>query len=54
MPIFFYLFLIVLLSSIGLPLLIGFVGEFLVLLGAYKSNLWYAIVGTSGVIWGAV
>ncbi len=54
MPIFFLLFLIVLLSSIGLPLLNGFVGEFLVLIGAYQSNLWYAIVGASGIIWGAV
>jgi NADH-quinone oxidoreductase subunit M len=54
MPIFFFMFLIVLLSSIGLPLLNGFVGEFLVLLGAYRSNLWYAVVGTTGIIWGAV
>jgi NADH-quinone oxidoreductase subunit M len=54
MPIYFFLFLIVLLSSIGLPLLNGFVGEYLVLLGAYQANLWYAIVGTSGIIWGAV
>jgi NADH-quinone oxidoreductase subunit M len=54
MPIYFFMFLIVLLSSIGLPLLNGFVGEFLILLGSYRSNLWYAIVGTSGVIWGAV
>jgi NADH-quinone oxidoreductase subunit M len=54
MPIYFFLFLIVLLSSIGLPLLNGFVGEYLVLLGAYQANFWYAIVGTSGIIWGAV
>jgi NADH-quinone oxidoreductase subunit M len=54
MPIYFFMFLIVLLSSIGLPLLNGFVGEYLVLLGAYQANFWYAIVGTSGIIWGAV
>jgi NADH-quinone oxidoreductase subunit M len=54
MPLFFFLFLIILLSSIGLPMLNGFVGEFLVLFGSYKVNLWYAIVGTTGIIWGAV
>ena len=54
MPIYFFMFLIVLLSSIGLPLLNGFVGEYLMLLGAYQANLWFAIVGTSGIIWGAV
>ena len=36
MPRFAGLFLIVLLSSIGLPGLNGFVGEFLILLGRFK------------------
>jgi NADH-quinone oxidoreductase subunit M len=54
MPIYFFLFLIVLLSSIGLPLLNGFVGEFLILLGAFRAKAWIAIIATSGVIWGAV
>jgi len=41
MPHFATLFLIVTLSSIGLPLLNGFVGEFLILNGAFKANaLW--------------
>ena len=55
MPIFATIFMIVTLSSIGLPGTNGFVGEFLVLLGAFESNLrWYAIIATSGVILSAV
>jgi NADH-quinone oxidoreductase subunit M len=47
-------FLIVMLSSIGLPGLNGFVGEFLILLGAFKAQPWLAAVATSGVVLGAV
>ena len=55
MPIFATMFMIVTFSSIGLPGTNGFVGEFLVLLGAFESNLrWYAIIATSGVILSAV
>jgi NADH-quinone oxidoreductase subunit M len=54
MPRYFFLFLIVLLSSIGLPLLNGFVGEFLILLGAFQARAWMAIVAATGVIWAAV
>ena len=55
MPIFATIFMIVTLSSIGLPGTNGFVGEFLVLIGAYESNLrWYTIIATSGVILSAV
>jgi NADH-quinone oxidoreductase subunit M len=55
MPIFATIFMIVTLSSIGLPGTNGFVGEFLILLGAYESGLrWYAVVATSGVILSAV
>ncbi len=54
MPVYFFLFLIVLLSSIGLPLLNGFVGEFLILLGAFRFKWWIAVVAASGVVWGAV
>jgi NADH-quinone oxidoreductase subunit M len=42
------------LSSIGLPGTNGFVGEFLVLLGAFKTHMGFAIVATSGVILSAV
>lgn len=58
MPIFAALFLIVSLSSIGLPGLNGFIGEFLILLGAFKSfnlgtNL-YSIFSSTAVIFSAV
>jgi NADH-quinone oxidoreductase subunit M len=55
MPVFATIFMIVTLSSIGLPGTNGFVGEFLILIGAYESELrWYAVIGTSGVILAAV
>jgi NADH-quinone oxidoreductase subunit M len=58
MPVFATFFMIVLLSSVGLPGLNGFVGEFLILLGAFKSvflgTRWYAVVAASGVVLAAV
>jgi NADH-quinone oxidoreductase subunit M len=55
MPLFATIFMIVTLSSIGLPGTNGFVGEFMVLLGAYESELrWFAVIATSGVILSAV
>jgi NADH-quinone oxidoreductase subunit M len=53
MPIFATIFMIVALSSIGLPGLNGFVGEFLILLGTFKTNMVYAAVGATGVIFAA-
>jgi NADH-quinone oxidoreductase subunit M len=50
MPVFACFFGIVTMSSIGLPMLNGFVGEFLILLGAFLVNEWLAIVATSGVV----
>ncbi|SYZ73310.1 NADH:ubiquinone oxidoreductase, membrane subunit M [Candidatus Zixiibacteriota bacterium] len=50
MPVFSTFFMIVALSSIGLPLTNGFVGEFLILLGTFKANQVYAILGATGVI----
>lgn len=47
-------FMIVALSSIGLPGTNGFVGEFLILLGMFKTNMTFAIIGTSGIIIAAV
>ncbi len=46
--------MIVTLSSIGLPGLNGFVGEFLILLGTFLTNKVYAILGAIGVILAAV
>ncbi len=58
MPVFSVIFMIVVFSSIGLPGLNGFVGEFLILLGSfYSSNLGtpvYTIVSTTAVILAAV
>ena len=53
MPVYSTLFLMITLSSIGLPLLNGFVGEFLILSGAFAAWQWYGIIGTTGVIWSA-
>ncbi len=47
-------FTVVMLSSIGLPGLNGFPGEFLTLLGAFNANRWFAIVAASGVILAAL
>jgi NADH-quinone oxidoreductase subunit M len=59
MPWFATFFVIASLSSIGLPFLNGFVGEFLILLGAWTSlaieNAWIAtMLAATGVIWAAV
>ena len=53
MPVFATLFLLMTLSSIGLPLMNGFVGEFLVLSGAFQAKALYGIIAASGVIWSA-
>ena len=49
-PVMAGVFMLVMLSSIGLPGLNGFVGEFLALLGAFNAHRWWAIVAASGVI----
>ncbi len=49
-PVFGFLFLIVALSSAGLPGLNGFVGEFSILLGAFQANVAFAVFGTLGII----
>jgi NADH-quinone oxidoreductase subunit M len=58
MPVFATFFMIVMLSSVGLPGLNGFVGEFLILIGSFKSAFlgspWYAVVAASGVVLAAV
>jgi len=53
MPIYATIFMIVSLSSIGLPGLNGFIGEFLILLGAFKANMVYSIIAATGVIFAA-
>ena len=58
MPVLAALALIVMLSSMGLPGLNGFVGEFTILVGAFGSQLlgspWFAGVATVGVILAAI
>src|SRR5215468_8248889 len=53
-PAFSALFLVVTLSSLGLPGLNGFVGEFLILVGAFQRNPWVAALATTGIIFAAV
>jgi len=57
-PVFSFALLFASLSSIGLPGLNGFIGEFLILLGSFKSqvlnNWWFTIFASSGVIFAAV
>jgi len=57
-PVYSTALLIASLSSIGLPGLNGFIGEFLILLGSFKSqvldNWWYTVFAASGVIFAAV
>lgn len=54
LPIFSFFFVLVVLSSLGLPLLNGFVGEFLILLGAFKANTLYGVLAAFGVVIAAV
>ena len=53
-PVFSVFFMITTLSSIGLPGLNGFVGEFLILLGAFKAYRIFGILAASGVVLAAV
>jgi NADH-quinone oxidoreductase subunit M len=53
MPIYAAFFLFIVLASVGLPLLNGFIGEFLVLSGAFQARAIYGILGATGVIWSA-
>jgi NADH-quinone oxidoreductase subunit M len=54
MPVFAFFFVVTVLSSVGLPGLNGFVGEYLILLGAFQSSPLWAVVGVTGVIFGAI
>jgi len=54
MPVFAAFFMIVALSSIGLPGTNGFVGEFTILLGTFKSNVAYAVIAAVGIILAAI
>jgi NADH-quinone oxidoreductase subunit M len=53
MPRYAFVFMFFTLASVGLPGLSGFVGEFLVLIGAFKANTWVAFLAATGLILGA-
>ena len=54
MPAYALTFMVFMLASVGLPGTSGFVGEFLVLVGAFRANTWVAALTATGVILGAV
>jgi NADH-quinone oxidoreductase subunit M len=53
MPLFAALFMLFAMANSGLPGTSGFVGEFLVIIGAVKVNFWYAFLAASTLILGA-
>ncbi len=53
MPIYATIFMIMTMSSIGLPGLNGFIGEAAILMGAFQTHPWWAVVATTGIILGA-
>jgi NADH-quinone oxidoreductase subunit M len=52
-PMMTVMFAILMLGSVALPLTNGFVGEFMLLLGVYKFNMWYGIIAGITIILGA-
>ena len=62
MPIYSAIFLIVMLSSVGLPGMNGFIGEFMAMMGAFESsyagafglNMWFIVIASFGVVLAAV
>jgi len=53
MPVFAAFFMLFAMANVGLPGTSGFVGEFMVILGAVKSNFWYAFAAATTLIFGA-
>ena len=53
MPVYAAVFLIMTMSSIGLPTLNGFIGELLILQGVFVANKLWAVAAASGVVLGA-
>lgn len=54
LPVYGIFFLIIALSSMGMPLTNGFIGELYVLIGAYKAHWFFAIPVVMGVLLGTV
>jgi NADH-quinone oxidoreductase subunit M len=53
MPKFAALFVLFSMANCGLPATSGFVGEFMVILGAVKYNFWVGLLAATALIWGA-
>jgi NADH-quinone oxidoreductase subunit M len=53
MPIYAAIFMLFTMATVGLPGTSGFVGEFLILVGAFQDNTWVAALATTGIILGA-
>lgn len=54
MPVYYVMFLFIMLSSVGLPGLNGFVGEYLILVGSFKYMPIHSLIATIGVILAAI
>jgi NADH-quinone oxidoreductase subunit M len=54
LPVFSTFFLIVTFSSLGLPMLNGFIGEFLIIVGAFGAHAMFAVPAAAGVVLAAV
>lgn len=50
MPIFIAFFMLFCMANVGLPGTAGFVGEFMVILSAFKANIWVALIATSTLV----
>jgi len=53
MPVFAAFFMLFAMANSGLPGTSGFVGEFLVILGSFQANFWYAFLAATTLIFGA-
>ena len=53
MPVFAAFFMLFAMANSGLPGTSGFVGEFMVILGAVKANFWYAFAAATTLVFGA-
>ena len=53
MPVFASFMMLFAMANAGLPGTSGFVGEFLVILGSFQVNVWYAFAAATTLVWGA-
>jgi NADH-quinone oxidoreductase subunit M len=53
MPAYAFVFMVFTLAGMGLPGTSGFIGEFMVLVGAFRVNFWVSLLGSTGMILGA-